>query len=116
LAAAVSVIDGAMIASNAVRAPKAKQKFRVEYRDARTLAPCNKMSRSHFQYAGAGRRRADLTASRRLIRAKIFRATTRGPSGLSPREAPRNPWVELGDKYLVGNRIQPLAFPPISTR
>jgi len=32
LAAAVSVIDGAVVASNAVSAPKMKEKFRAEYR------------------------------------------------------------------------------------
>jgi len=105
LAAAVSVIDGAVVASNAVSAPKMKEKFRAEYRDARTLAPCNKMSRSHFQCAGRravriSRLPAGLSARRQV------RATTHGAIPAVRRaESPEIRGWSAAIKSLVGNRV-----------
>ncbi len=111
LAAAVSVIDGAAVASNAVSTPKMKEKFRAEYRDARTLAPCNKMSRSHFQCAGA-RRRASRGVPPAYLRDQA-RATTHGAiPAVRAAESPEIRGWSAAIKSLVGNRVWPLAFPP----
>jgi len=106
LAAAVSVIDGAVVASNAVSAPKMKEKFRAEYRDARTLAPCNKMSRSHFQCAGA---RGSVRISRLpagISERRKVRATTHGViPAVRDAESPEISGWSPAIKSLVGNRV-----------